>query len=147
MHYVYDLDGFRLVETGMELYDGDNVMDEHGTSPEAAGWTHLYSYGTDPETRICVYHQEEDPDRGLYVVVRDLAHRIYNCIVTPRAWPVFYRAELRPILQARDIAAMSFGVSRLVDMATPKSAETPPVETPPVVTPPVVTPPGKGNSK
>ena len=142
MHYVYDLDGFRLVETGTELYDGQNVMGEHDASPEAAGWTHLYSYGTDPATRICVYHKEEDPEHGLYVVVRDLAHRIYNCIVTPRAWPVFYRQELRPILQARDIAVMSFGLSQLVDVLTPK-----PTETPPDTTPPVVTPPGKGNSK
>jgi hypothetical protein len=69
---------------------------------------------------------------------------------------VFYRAELRPILQARDIAVMSFGVSQLVDVLSPKPPKdkptdtappvTPPVVTPPVVTPPV-TPPGQDKDK
>ena len=150
MHYVYDLDGFKLADNATDIYDGQNVENDHDKSLAAAGWRKWFLFGRDPDTYITVYHRPNEPDHGLYVDIPGVSDSIYTCVVTPRSWPQFYRTELLPILQARDTADIAHQHYRLANIAfnyVTDVIKTPPVTTPPVVTPPVVTPPGQDKDK
>jgi hypothetical protein len=85
---------------------------------KAAGWQVFYSHGRDVGGQIVVYGHDE-PGRGLFVDIQEIAHTAaYSCLVTDRAWPQFFRTELVPIMQARDISDIAASLERLGNLVT-----------------------------